>query len=165
MGVTGNFNSYISRLCVNKGFLFATFSRNIKSDVVDSQITFLVWPCLSLTDKRRTINHIIIFNDLISKFYQCSIWGFCRDISMFFSTCLGKKNAEEIKFLGILKKMSPGINWFCLKKKSNVSINKKVIFVFHMIFKLDFITQIIYCIIHRCLYSLLILFLFSYISF
>ena len=31
--------------------------------------------------------------------------------------------------------------------KRNVSLNKKVIFVFHTIFKLDFITQIIYCII------------------
>ena len=56
----------------------------------------------SLTEKHRTINHMIIFNDSISKFYQCSIWGFCR--GMFFSTCLGKKFAEVIKFLGILKK-------------------------------------------------------------
>ena len=55
--------------------------------------------------------------------------------------------------------------YFCLKKKSNVSLNKKVIFVFHTIFKLDFIMQIIYCIIHRSLYPLFILFLFSYISF
>ena len=55
--------------------------------------------------------------------------------------------------------------YFCSRKKSNVSLNKKVIFVFHTIFKLDFITQIIYCIIHRCLYSLFILFLLSYISF
>ena len=58
----------------------------------------------SLTEKHRTINHMIIFNDSISKFYQCSIWGFCWGISMFFSTYLGKKNAELIKFLGILKK-------------------------------------------------------------
>ena len=58
--------------------------------------------------------------------------------------------------------MSPRIN-FCSKKKSNVSLNKKVIFVFHTIFKLDFITQIIYCIIHKCLYSLFILF-YSLIS-
>ena len=34
--------------------------------------------------------------------------------------------------------------YFCLKKKSNDSLNKKVIFVFHTIFNLDFIT-IIYC--------------------
>ena len=33
-------------------------------------------------------------------------------------------------------------------------LNKKVISVF----KLDFAAQIIYCIIHRCLYSLFILF-------
>ena len=102
---------------------------------------------------------MIIFNDSISKFYQCSIWGFCRGISMFFSICLGKKNAEVIKFLGILKKyVSKNKIYFCSRKKSNVSLNKKVIFVFHTIFKLDFITQIIYCIIHRCLCSHFILF-------
>ena len=37
--------------------------------------------------------------------------------------------------------------------------------VFHTNFKLDFLRQIIYCIIHIFLYSLLILLLFSYISF
>ena len=40
-------------------------------------------------------------------------------------------------------------------------LNKKVIFVLHTIFRLDFITQIIYCIIQRCLCSHFILFLFS----
>ena len=119
----------------------------------------------SLTEKHRTINHMIIFNDSISKFYQCSIWGFCRGISMFFSICLAKKNAEVIKFLGFLKKyVSENKIYFCSRKKSNVSLNKKVIFVFHTIFKLDFITQIIYCIIHRCLCSHFIVFLLSYIS-
>ena len=60
-----------------------------------------------------------------------------------------KKNAEVIKFLGILKKyFSENKIYFCSRKKSNVSLNKKAIFVFHTIFKLDFITQIIYCIIH-----------------
>ena len=49
------------------------------------------------------------------------------------------------------------------KKKSNVSLNKKVTFVFHTILKLDFKTQIIYCIIHRCLYSLFIFFFCSLI--
>ena len=81
---------------------------------------------------------------------------------MFFSICLGKKNAEVIKFLGILKKyVSKNKIYFCSRKKSNVSLNKKVIFVFHTIFKLDFITQIIYCIIHRCLSSHFIFFLGS----
>ena len=46
---------------------------------------------------------MIIFNDSVSEFYQCSIWSFCQDIC-FFSICLGKKIAEVIKFLGILKK-------------------------------------------------------------
>ena len=66
---------------------------------------------------------------------------------------LAKKNAKAIKFLGILKKYdSKKKIFFCLKKKSNVSLNKKVIFLIHVIFKLEFIAQIIYCIIHRCLY-------------
>ena len=50
-----------------------------------------------------------------------------------------------------------------VSKSSQCSIQG--FFVFHTIFKLDFITQIIYFIIHRCLYSLFILFLFSYTSF
>ena len=87
---------------------------------------------------------------------------------MFFSICLSKrkkKNAEVIKFLKILKKyVSENKIHFSSRKRNNFSLNKKVIFVFHAIFKLDFITQIIYCIIHRCLCSHFILFLFSYIS-
>ena len=75
----------------------------------------------------------------------------------FFSICLGKNNAEAIEFLGILKKyVSKNKIYFCLKKKRSVLLNKKVIFVFHMIFKLDFIMQIIYCIIDRMSDSLFI---------
>ena len=117
--------------------------------------------------KATHVNHIIIFSDSIS-FTSAAfeIWvGFCRGMSTFFSICLGKKNAETIKFLGILQKyVSKNKMYFILKKKNNVSLNKKIIFVFHTIFKLVFITQIIYCINHRCLYSLFIFFLFSYIS-
>ena len=78
---------------------------------------------------------------------------------LFFSICLGKKYAEVIKFLGILKKyVSENKIYFCSRKKINVLLNKKVIFIFHTIFNLDFVMQIIYCIIHRCLYSLFLLF-------
>ena len=73
-----------------------------------------------------------------------------------------ERNVEAIKFLGILKKyVSKNKIYFRLKQKSNNSLNKKIIFVFQTVFKLDLIAQIIYCIIHRCLYSLFILFLFS----
>ena len=62
-----------------------------------------------------------IFNDSISKFYQCNIRDICRGISTVFSMCLGKKMAR-IKFLGILKNASPRIKYiFALKRKSNVS--------------------------------------------
>ena len=84
--------------------------------------------------------------------------GFCRGISIFFSICLGKRNAEAIKFLGILLKNTfPKKNiFFCLKRKKNVLLNKKVILVFHTIFKFDFITQIIYCILFSYFYCSLI---------
>ena len=120
---------------MNKRFFFPTFSRKIKTHVVESQITLLVWPCLK---KQRTFNHMIIFNVSISKFYQCSIRDFCRDISMSFSIWLGKKkkkkrNAEAIKFLGIFKKYVSK-NKICFfkkkKKKSNVSLNKKLLLSF-----------------------------------
>ena len=59
-----------------------------------------------------------------------------------------QKNAEAIKFCGILKKyVSKNLKYIFLFKKRNVSINKKVLFVFHTIFKLNFITQIIYSIL------------------
>ena len=46
---------------MNKDFLFATSSRKIKSHVAESQITLLIWPYLSLTEKQqRTINYMII---------------------------------------------------------------------------------------------------------
>ena len=53
--------------------------------------------------------------------------------------------------------MSPRIKCISVQERKAM-LNKKVIFVFHTIFKLDFITQIIYCIIHRCLCSHFILF-------
>ena len=100
-----------------------------------------------------------------SKF--ASTIGKCRGISMFFSICLGKnKNAEAIKYLRISKKyIAKNEIHFCFKKKRNVPLIKKFIFVSLTIFKLDFIALIIYGIIHRCLYSLFMLFSFSYISF
>ena len=36
---------------VNKGFLFATSSQKIKSHVVESEITLLVWPGLNRLQK------------------------------------------------------------------------------------------------------------------
>ena len=116
---------------VNKGFLFATSSQKIKSHVVESQITSLVSPCLSLTEKQRTVNHMIIFNDSVSKFDQCRVRGFYRGIIMFSMISATakkkKKNAEAIKFLGILKKYASNASknkiYFCSKKKINVLVN------------------------------------------
>ena len=92
-------------------------------------------------------------------FTSAAFEAFAEAYLCFLVSASAKKNAEVIKFLGILKKyVSKNKIYFCSRKKSNVSLNKKVIFVFHTIFKLDFITQTIYCIIHRCLCSHFILF-------
>ena len=71
------------------------------------------WKC---KEKQRTVNHMIIFNDSISTFYQCSIQGFCRD--MFFITCLGSKMLkDEMK---MQRDVSRNKIYLCLKYKSNV---------------------------------------------
>ena len=116
---------------VNKGFLFAISRQKIKFHVVENQVTLLVWPCLNHLQKNRTIHHMIIFNDSISKFYQCCIWGFYRAISMFFSICLGEKNAEVIKFFVILKNMSPRIKYiFVQERKAICRLIKKLLLSF-----------------------------------
>ena len=84
----------------------------------------------------------------------------------FLVSASAKKMQRQLNFQESKKKyVSKNKICFCLKKKNNVSLYKEIIFVVHTIFKVDFITQIIYCIIYRSLYSLFILFLFSYISF
>ena len=60
--------------------------------------------------------------------------------------------------------MSPRIKYiFAQEKKAIFCLIKKLFFVFQTIFKTDFIKQIIYCIIHRCLCSHFIPF-WSFIS-
>ena len=84
---------------------------------------------------------------------------------MFFSIYLGKNNAEVTKFLGILRNMSPRIKYmFVQERKAMFRLIEKLFLAFHAIFKLDFMTQIIYCIIHMCLCFHFIFLLFSYIS-
>ena len=87
---------------MNKGFLFATSSRKIKSHVVESQITLPVRPCFSLTEKQRTINHMIIFNYSISKFTSEAFEVFAEAYLCFLVyVSAKKKNAEAIEFLKI----------------------------------------------------------------
>ena len=146
-------------------------SISLESSQMTSQMTLLFWPCLSLIEIQRTFNHMIIFNDLNSKFYLYSIRGFWRSISLFFSIWLAqkkkkKKNAGAIRSLGILKNMSPWIKYiFVSKMKAIFCLIKKFFFFVYTVLKHDFITQAICCIIHRCVHSLFIIFLSSYISF
>ena len=114
----------------------------------------------------------VAFNQVILPDHVATAFGIClcsrqmlrllpRHIYVF-STYLGK--TEAIEFLGIIKKYFSKNRKTIGSKKINVLLNKKIILVFHMIFKVDCITQIIYFIIHICLYSLFILLLLSYIS-
>ena len=80
-------------------------------DVVESQVTLLVRPCLSLTEKHRTINHMIIFNDLIVSFTSAAFQGFASAYLCFLVSASAKRNAEVIKFLGTLKNMSLRIKY------------------------------------------------------
>ena len=72
---------------------------------------------------------------------------------MFFSIYISvsAKKCQELNSRNLRKYVSKNKIYFCLKKKSNVWNISNV-------FKLDSITHIICCIIHRCLYSLFILF-------
>ena len=130
---------------VNKGFLFATSSQKIKSYAVESQITSLVsrhvyhlqknnaqlitWSFLTIQSVSLTSAAFEAFTEA----YLCFLWYLPRQKK--------KKNAVATKFLGILKKYASNASknkiYFCLKKESNVSVNKKVIFVIHIIFRLD----------------------------
>ena len=70
-------------------------------------------------------------------FTSGALEAFAEAYVCFLVSASAKKIAVPIKLLGILKKyVSKGKIYFCLKKKSNVSLNKKVIFVFHRIFKI-----------------------------
>ena len=82
---------------MNESFLMATSSRKIKSHVVESQITLLVWPCLIQLQKN--IAQLITWLFLMIQSVSFSSVAF--GASMFFSICLGKKNAEAIKFLDL----------------------------------------------------------------
>ena len=130
----------------NKGFLFGASSWKIKSHVVESQIALLVCPCLNHLQKN--IAQLIRWSFLIIQsvsFTSAAFEAFAEAYLCFLVSASAKKNAEVMKFLGILKKY--------VSENKMFFVNKKVIFVFHTIFKLDFIMQIIYCIIHRCLCS------------
>ena len=76
---------------MNKGFLFATSSRKIKSHVVESQITLLVWPCLSLTEKQRTINHMIILMIQSVSFTSGALEAFAEAYVCFLVSASAKK--------------------------------------------------------------------------
>ena len=79
-------------------------------------------------------------------FTNVAFEAFAKEYLCFLVSASAKKKKKCWgKFLVILKKyLSKNKMYVCLKK-SNVSLNKKVIFVFHMIFKLDFVTHHLLC--------------------
>ena len=82
----------------------------------------------SLTEKHSTINHMIIFNDSFSKFYQCNIWGICRGISMFLVSASARKYWGNEILRNLKKYVSENKIYFCWRTKSNVWLNKKSYF-------------------------------------
>ena len=109
----------------------------------------------SLTEKHCTITWSFLMIQSVS-FINAAFEAFVKTYLCLLVSASAKK---VIKFLGILKKyVFENKIYFCSRKKSNVSLNQKVIFVFQTIFKLDFIMQIICCVIHRCLCFHFILF-------
>ena len=83
-------------------------------------------------------------------FTSAAFEAFAEAYLSFLVLALVKKDAEVIKFLAILKNVF-GMKYIFVQERKAMFRLIKVIFVFHTIFKLDFITQIIYCIIHGCL--------------
>ena len=96
--------------------------------------------------------------------FSSAVFGAFAELYLCFLVSASAKKYQGNYNLRNLKKMSGRIKFFFFGKRKSMFCFLKKLFAFQTFFKLDFITQIIYCIIHRCLYSLFILFLFSYIS-
>ena len=66
-----------------------------------------------------------------ASFTSTAFEAFAEAYLCFLVSASAKKNAEVIRFLGILKKyVSKNKIYFCSRKKSKISLNEKVIFVF-----------------------------------
>ena len=64
-------------------------------------------------------------------FTSAAFEAFAEAYLCFLVSASAKKNAEVIRFLGILKKyVSKNKIYFCSRKKSKISLNEKVVFVF-----------------------------------
>ena len=111
---------------VNKGFLFASSSRKIKSRVVENQITSLVWPSLVYHLQKNnaqliTCSFLMIESvSFTSGAFEIRLGSWQLPMLLprhlpryiyVFSICFAKKNAEAIKFLGMLKSTSPRIKY------------------------------------------------------
>ena len=131
---------------IHKCQTFSIFYRKMSDVRRLFRSLFFVWSCLSHLQKNivQLITRSFLMIQSVS-FTSAAFGGFCQGISMFFSICVNRKNAEVIKFFGILKKyVSENKIYFCSRKESNVLLIKKFIFVFHTIFKLDFIMLLLF---------------------
>ena len=106
--------------------------------VIESQTTLLVWSCWSLTGKQRTIIHVIIFNDSISKFSSVAFKTFA-EAYLFFISASAKQNKTKQQQQQQQQQQKNA-------EKSNASLNKKAdhllyypqmsVFSFHTFFVL-----------------------------
>ena len=131
-----------------------TSSRKVKSHVMESQIILLSWPYLNHLHK--SMAQLITWAFLVIQsvsFTSAAFGAFAKADLCFLVSTLANKNVEVIKFLEILIKCVSENKIFHSRKKSNVSLNKKVIFVFPKRFRLLTVLST-----HRCLCSHFILF-------
>ena len=72
---------------------------------MESQLTLLVGPCLSLTEKQSTINHMIILMIQSVSFTSGALEAFAEAYVCFLVSASAKKIAVPIQLFGILKKI------------------------------------------------------------
>ena len=75
---------------VNKGFLFATSSRKIKSHVVESKMTLLVWPYHLKKSIAQLITRSFLMIQLVS-FTSAAFEAFAEVCLCFLASTLAKK--------------------------------------------------------------------------
>ena len=124
-----------------------TSSRKVKSHVMESQIILLSWPYLNHLHK--SMAQLITWAFLVIQsvsFTSAAFGAFAKADLCFLVSTLANKNEILIKCVSENR-------IFRSRKKSNVSLNKKVIFVFPKRFRLLTVLST-----HRCLCSHFILF-------
>ena len=81
---------------MNKGFLFGTSNRQIKSHVVESQITLLVWPCLSLNKNNAELVTWSFLMIQSASFTSATLEAFTKAYLFVLVSALAKKMPRQL---------------------------------------------------------------------